>query len=40
MSGDCYVALPRGAMGLSAVSECGISLSCSITIFVAFYVLY
>ena len=25
MSGDCCVALPRGAIGLSAVCDCGIS---------------
>ena len=25
VSRDCYVALPRGAMGLSAVCDCGIS---------------
>ena len=25
VSRDCCVALPRGAMGLSAVSDCGIS---------------
>ena len=25
VSGDCCVAVPRGAMGLSAVYECGIS---------------
>ena len=24
MSGDCCLALPRGAMGLSAVCDCGI----------------
>ena len=33
--GDCCEALPRGAMGLSAVCECGISSSYSITIFIA-----
>ena len=33
MSRDCCVALPRGAMGLSAVCDCGISLSYSLTIF-------
>ena len=27
MSRDCCVALPRGAMGLSAVCDCGISRS-------------
>ena len=27
----CYVALPRGAMGGSAVCDCGISLSYSLT---------
>ena len=36
MSRDGWVALPRGAMGLSAVCNCGISLSYSLTIF--FYV--
>ena len=30
---DCSVALPHGAMGLSAVCECGISRSYSLTIF-------
>ena len=30
---DCCVALPRGAMGLSAVCDCGISRSYSLTIF-------
>ena len=25
VSRDCFVALPRGAMGLSAVCDCGIS---------------
>ena len=25
VSCDCYVALPRGAMGFSAVCDCGIS---------------
>ena len=29
----CCVALPRGAMGLSAVCDCGISLLSSLTIF-------
>ena len=33
MSRDCCVALPRGAMGLSAVCVCGISLSYSLPIF-------
>ena len=28
-----WVALPRGAVGLSAVCDCGISWSCSLTIF-------
>ena len=31
MSRDCCVALPHGAMGLSAVCDCGISLSYSLT---------
>ena len=31
VSGDCCVALPRGAMGLSAIYDCGISLSYSLT---------
>ena len=35
MSRDCCVALPRGAMGLSAVCDSGISSSYSLTIFVA-----
>ena len=35
MSPDCCVALPRGAMGLSAVCDCGISWSYSLTIFVS-----
>ena len=30
MSPDCCVALPRGATGLSAVCDCGISWSCSL----------
>ena len=30
---DCCVALPRDDMGLSAVCDCGISLSYSLTIF-------
>ena len=30
---DCCVALPRGAMGFSAVCDCGISGSYSLTIF-------
>ena len=34
MSRDCCVALPRGAMELSAVCDCGLSLSYSLTIFV------
>ena len=33
MSRDGWVALPRGAMGLSAVCDCGISWSYSLTIF-------
>ena len=33
MSRDCYVALLRGAMGLSAVCDWGISWSHSLTIF-------
>ena len=33
MSRDGRVALPCGAMGLSAVCDCGISLSYSLTIF-------
>ena len=33
MSRDCCVALPRGAMGLSADCDCGISWSYSLTIF-------
>ena len=32
LSGDCCVALPRGAMGLSAVCDCGISSSYLLTI--------
>ena len=32
VSGDCCVSLPRGAMGLSAVCDCGISWSYSLTI--------
>ena len=35
MSRDGLVALPRGATGLSAVCDCGISLSYSITFFSA-----
>ena len=31
VSHDCCVALPRGAMGLSAVCDCGISWSYSLT---------
>ena len=34
MSRDCFMALPRGAMGLSAVSDCDISGSYSPTTFV------
>ena len=33
MSRDGYVALPRGAMGLSAVCDCAFSGSDSLTIF-------
>ena len=33
VSRDCCVALPRGVMGLSAVCDCGISLSYSLTSF-------
>ena len=33
MSLDCCVALPHGAMALSAVCDCGFSLSYSLTIF-------
>ena len=33
MSRDCRVALPRGAMGLSAVCDFGISRSYSLSIF-------
>ena len=33
MSRDGWVALPRGAMGLSAVCDCGISWSYSLTFF-------
>ena len=33
MCRDCCVALPRGAMGVSAVCDCGISRSYSFTIF-------
>ena len=33
MSRDCCVALPRGTMGLSAVCDCGIFSSYSLTIF-------
>ena len=33
MSRDCFVALPRGAMGLFAVCDCGISWSYSPTFF-------
>ena len=29
---DCYVALPRGAIGLSAICDCGISWSFLLTI--------
>ena len=30
MSRDCYVALPRGGMGLSASCDCGVSCSYSL----------
>ena len=33
MSHDCCVTLPRGALGLSAVCDCGISCSYSLTNF-------
>ena len=33
MSRGCWAALPYGAMGLSVVCDCGISLSYSLTIF-------
>ena len=33
MSRNCCVALPHGALGLSAVCDCGISCSYSLTIF-------
>ena len=33
MSGDCCLAFPRDAIGLSAVCDCGISWSYSLTIF-------
>ena len=33
VSRDCCVELPRGAVGLSAVCDCGITWSCSLTIF-------
>ena len=36
MSCDCCEALPRGSTGLSAVCDCGIALSYSLTIFVIF----
>ena len=39
MSRDCCVALPRGAMGLSAVFDCGISGSYSLTIFNSFWLI-
>ena len=32
VSGDCFVAIPLGAMGLSAVCDCDISRSYSLTI--------
>ena len=35
MSRDDCVALPRGAMGVTVVCECGISWSYSLTIFLA-----
>ena len=34
VSGDCCVALPEEAIGFSAVFDCGISCSYSITIFI------
>ena len=36
MPRDCCVALPHGAMGLSKVCDCVISLSYSLTFFVVF----
>ena len=39
MSRDCCAALPRGTIGLSAVCDCGISLSYSLTIFIVVNVL-
>ena len=36
VSRDCCVALPRGAVGLSAVCDCGISRLYTLTIFVMF----
>ena len=30
---DCFVIFPHDAMGLSTVCDCGISWSCSLTIF-------
>ena len=38
ISRDCCVALPRGAMGLSAVCDCGISLSYSLTLFEGIFI--
>ena len=38
VSRDCCVALPRCAIGLSTVCDCGISLSYSLTILVAFVI--
>ena len=35
VSHDCFVALPYGAMGLSAVCECGISLSYSLFLYLS-----
>ena len=35
VSPDCCVVIPRGAMGLSAVCDCGFTLSYSFTIFIA-----
>ena len=36
VSSDCCVALPRGAMGLSAVCDCSISWSGSLTLYMTF----
>ena len=40
VSCDCCVALPCGAIGLSAVCDCGISLSYSLTIFIWLFSCY